>query len=185
MGCVSLLSLIHVTPSILLIIIFIVDLDHKYFNHPLRRDIITKVFHYFAVKGVKRIKTAKTVGDVRGSGKKPAPQKSRGVARVGNKRRPQNKKGGAALVPKKQDLTEKCNAKLRLKAIYCALSAKLFEDRIVIIDSEVIETHKTKVLNEILAPYMSDRLTFLTPFDANPAFGLACRNLRNVTVKNP
>jgi len=44
-----------------------------HFNNPLRRDIVAKVFHYFNVKGVKRIKTAKTKGDVSGSGKKPVP----------------------------------------------------------------------------------------------------------------
>lgn len=49
------------------------DLDQEYFNNPLRRDIVKRVFHYFAVKGVKLNKRAKTKGDVAGSGKKPAP----------------------------------------------------------------------------------------------------------------
>lgn len=57
------------------------DLDHQFFNNPLRRDIVKDVFHYFQVKGKIRSKTAKTVGDVAGSGKKPAPQKGRGKAR--------------------------------------------------------------------------------------------------------
>jgi hypothetical protein len=40
---------------------------------PLRRDIVSKVFHYFNVLGVKRTKMVKRMGDVRGSGKKPFP----------------------------------------------------------------------------------------------------------------
>jgi len=52
---------------------FHIDLDQNNFNNPLRRDIVSKVFHYFNVKGKLRIKTAKTKGDVAGSGKKPAP----------------------------------------------------------------------------------------------------------------
>ena len=56
-----------------IIIITSLDLDHDLFNNPLRRDIVSKVFHYFKVKGVQRIKTAKTKGDVSGSGKKPFP----------------------------------------------------------------------------------------------------------------
>jgi len=47
----------------------------------LRRDIVSKVFHYFTVKGVKKIKMVKRMGDVAGSGKKPVPQKGRGAAR--------------------------------------------------------------------------------------------------------
>lgn len=49
------------------------NLDQQYFNVPLRRDIVSKVFHYFSVKGIKKIKMVKSMGDVQGSGKKPAP----------------------------------------------------------------------------------------------------------------
>ena len=65
------------------------------------------------------------------------------------------------------------------------LSAKLYEDRIVLLDSEEIEYAKTKYLQEILNPYMSDKLTFLTGFDTNKNFELAAQNLGNVRVKNP
>mmetsp|Transcript_5055 Transcript_5055/g.8620 ORF Transcript_5055/g.8620 Transcript_5055/m.8620 type:complete len:171 (-) Transcript_5055:600-1112(-) len=79
-------------------------LDHDIFNQPLRRDIVAKVLHYFNMRGRLRTKVAKTVGDVRGTGKKPVQQKGRGAARQGNKRAPQRKKGGAAHGPKFQDL---------------------------------------------------------------------------------
>lgn len=65
------------------------------------------------------------------------------------------------------------------------LSAKLFEDRIVLIDSEKLDYYKTKYLMEIMKPYESDRLTFLTPFDCDRNFELACRNLKNITIRNP
>ena len=161
------------------------NLDSKNFNLPLRRDIVAKVFHYFNVKGVKKIKMILGKGDVAGSGKKPVPQKGRGAARQGNKRAPQRKAGGKAHGPVPRDLTEKINGKLRLKAIQIMLSAKLYEDRIVLLDSEEIEYAKTKYLQEILNPYMSDKLTFLTGFDTNKNFELAAQNLGNVRVKNP
>ena len=50
-----------------------IELDKKYFNHALRRDIVSRVFHYFNVKGLKKTHVAKTIGDVSGSGKKPVP----------------------------------------------------------------------------------------------------------------
>ena len=54
------------------------------------------------------------------------------------------------------------------------LTAKLFEDRIVLIDSEHIEYMKTKYLAEILKPFMTDRLTFLTSFETDINFSRAC-----------
>jgi large subunit ribosomal protein L4 len=83
-----------------------------------------------------RNKRAKTKGDVAGSGLKPAPQKGRGMARIGNKRAPQRKGGGSAHGPVPQDLTEKISVKVRLAAMKVMMSAKLFEDRIVMIDNE-------------------------------------------------
>jgi len=64
------------------------NFDKSYFNNPLRRDIVSKVFHYFQVYGVKRNKMVLRVGDVRGTGRKPVPQKGRGASRQGNKRAP-------------------------------------------------------------------------------------------------
>jgi hypothetical protein len=65
------------------------------------------------------------------------------------------------------------------------LSAKLFEDRIVLIDNASLEFHKTKFLEQLLKPYMSDRIAFLTPFEADRNFELACRNLNNIRLVNP
>jgi len=62
------------------------------------------------------------------------------------------------------------------------LSAKLYEDRIVLIESEAIDFHKTKYLHELLKPYASDRLTFLTGFAQDENFLLAAKNLRNIGI---
>lgn len=65
------------------------------------------------------------------------------------------------------------------------LSTKLYEDRIVMVESEKIDYLKTKYLHEILKPYKSDKLLFLTPFDPNFNFMKACQNLQNIQAKNP
>lgn len=161
------------------------NLDKNHFNHVLRRDIVSKVFHYFSVKGVRKTHVAKTKGDVAGSGKKPAPQKGRGMARIGNKRAPHRAGGGAAHGPKLRNLTEGCNAKLRLKALKIMLSAKLYEDRLILIDSEELEHGRTAYLKEIVKPFGIDRLMFLTPFETDANFSRAAQNLRNVNISNP
>ena len=65
------------------------------------------------------------------------------MARIGNKRAPHRAKGGAAHGPKLRDISESCNAKLRLKALKIMLSAKLYEDRLVLINSEELEHGRT------------------------------------------
>lgn len=79
-------------------------------------------------------------------------------------------------------MTEKINGKLRLKAIDVMLSAKLYEDRIILLDSESIDYHKTKYLEEMLQPFLTDKLTFLTSFNPDENFILAAKNLKNVNV---
>lgn len=62
------------------------------------------------------------------------------------------------------------------------LSAKLYEDRIILLDSEAIDYHKTKYLEEMLQPFLTDKLTFLTSFNPDENFILAAKNLKNVNV---
>ena len=66
------------------------------------------------------------------------------------------------------------------------LSAKLFEDKLVFIDSEQIDFAKTQILNEIINPFGNDKLCFVLPQDPeNDNFELAARNIKNVMVKRP
>ena len=74
---------------------------------------------------------------------------------------------------------------MRLYALKSLLSAKLYEERIILIENENIDYPKTKYLNEIIAPYKQDKILFLTDFEENPNFKLARQNLQNVRVFNP
>jgi len=120
-----------------------IKLDPEIFNQPLRRDLIHNVYHYWKNFGKKTYKLCKRSGDVAGSGKKPRPQKGSGNARQGNKRAHGRVGGGKAWGPVPRDLTFPINAKVRLLALKSMLSAKLFEDKLVFIDSEALEMPKT------------------------------------------
>ena len=61
--------------------------------------------------------------------------------------------GGKAHGPVPRDFSFPINEKVRLFALKSLLSAKLYEERIILINSESIEYAKTKYLHEILAPY--------------------------------
>ena len=142
-------------------------LDPENFNQPLRRDIVHKVFEYFEHQGKSVWKRAKTSGDVAGSGKKPTPQKGRGAARQGNRRAPQRAGGGKAHGPVPRSLEFPVNNKQRLLALKVMLSAKLFEDRLIFVDSEELEYPKTQLLEAIVAPFKQDKLCFLTGNEAS------------------
>ena len=62
-------------------------------------------------------------------------------------------KGGKSHGAKPMDYYFPINEKVRLLALRTLLSAKLYEGKIILIDSEKIELPKTKYLHEILAPY--------------------------------
>ena len=75
--------------------------------------------------------------------------------------------------PVPRDLTEKINPKTRIKALQIMLAAKLYEDRIVLIETEKLKVLKTNYLSNILKPYETDKLLFLTGFKADEKFVLS------------
>lgn len=136
----------------------------------MRRDIIHNVYNYFRNLYKRTYKTTKTKGDVAGSGLKTRPQKKSGRARVGTKRAPHLWKGGKAHGSKPMDYSFPINEKLRLYALKSLLSARLFEEKIILIEDEKLDYGKTKYLNEIIAPFKNDKLLFLTDFTVDNNF---------------
>jgi large subunit ribosomal protein L4 len=104
---------------------------------------------------------------------KPRPQKKSGRARQGNKRAPHLWKGGKAHGPKPMDYSFPLNEKVRLFALKSLLSARLYEEKIILIDDEKIPYAKTVFLNEIIKQYQNDKLLFLTDYTTDPNFMLA------------
>ena len=94
--------------------------------------------------------STKTRTEVRGGGRKPWRQKGTGRARQGSIRAPQWTGGGVALGPKPRSYRFTINKKLRRVALKSALSSKVLENQLIVVDSLDIETSKTKAFAEIL-----------------------------------
>ena len=62
---------------------------------------------------------------------------------------------------------------MRIFALKALLSAKLYEDKIIMIESDKIDYGKTSFLDEIIAPFKNDKLLFLTDFTMDKNFKLA------------
>lgn len=162
-----------------------VALDQEVFNVPLRRDLMNNAFLYHTFYGYKTTFTAKTKGTKAGSGKKPRPQKGGGIARQGNKRSPVNVKGAKAHGPKPKDYTININSKALLKAMKTTLTGLLFEKRIAVIQSEEMESGKTKYLAKLLKNFIYPhprRLLFVVPIKGCVNFRRAAQNIKNIQV---
>ena len=93
---------------------------------------------------------AKTRSEVSGGGRKPWRQKGTGHARQGSIRAPQWTHGGVALGPKPRDYSYSLNKKERRLGMKSALSTKVVDENLVVVDSIKLESYKTKAVVEML-----------------------------------
>lgn len=94
--------------------------------------------------------SAKTRSEVSGGGRKPWRQKGTGHARQGSIRAPQWVHGGVALGPKPRDYSYSLNKKERRLGMKSALSTKVVDENLVVVDSIKLESYKTKAVVEML-----------------------------------
>jgi large subunit ribosomal protein L4 len=146
---------------------------------------VKNVFDYFLDKDRYNLKKTKDFGDVAGSGKKPYPQKGKSASRQGNKRAPQLNGGGVTHGPVPRCLGFSINNKMRLLALKTSLSAKLFKQKLIFIDTEALEFPKTQLLSAIVEPYGIDKFCFLKPTETDVNFKLVASNIQNVNLKSP
>lgn len=89
-------------------------------------------------------KSTLTRTEVRGGGRKPWRQKGTGNARQGSIRAPQWIKGGVVFAPKPRDFSKDMNKKAKVAALLSALSKKVSDGELVVIDSLEVKEGKTK-----------------------------------------
>lgn len=123
-----------------------------------------------------------TRGQVRGGGKKPWRQKGTGRARQGTIRAPQWAGGGTVFGPHPRSYAFKAPAKVVKLAMRSALSAKLADGEIVVVDQLSFEKPSTKQAAEVLKNLgLEGRVTIIVPDDEVNTF-LSFRNLSKVRV---
>ena len=127
-----------------------IELDEKVFGCEIKTHLL-----YEAVKmqlANRRAGTASTKGrsQVRGGGKKPWRQKGTGRARAGTIRSPLWTGGGVVFGPLPRNYSYKVNKKVKMSALRSALSIKLKEDKLLILDNFNLPEIKTKTFVAIL-----------------------------------
>lgn len=121
-------------------------------------------------------------GDVRGGGRKPWRQKHTGRARAGSTRSPIWVGGGVAHGPHPRDYHQKVNKKVRRIALRSALSLKVMDERMLVLDNFNIETPKTKVMLEFLSAIDGGKKTLFVIHETNLAVVKSASNIRGAEV---
>ena len=124
----------------------------------------------------------KSRAEVSGGGRKPYKQKGTGNARQGSIRAPHYRGGGVALSINPRSYTFKMNKKERALALRSALSLKVQEKKLVIVDSLEMSSLKTKDIKAMLNKLnITGKVLFVTSNDAENLY-MGSRNLNKVNV---
>lgn len=122
---------------------------------------------------------AKTRSEVRGGGRKPWRQKGTGHARQGSTRSPQWTGGGVVFAPTPRDYSFKMNKKEKRAALKSALTAKVEENKFIVIDEIALSEIKTKsIANMLKGLDVSKALVVLE--DGNVNAEISARNIADV-----
>lgn len=159
-----------------------VDLPDEIFGvEPNNHVIYLAVKQYLAAQrqGTSKVKTRL---EVKGSSKKLHRQKGTGGSRKGNIRNPLYKGGGSIFGPKPRDYDFKLNYKVKGLAKVSALSHKVKENSLLVLEDVKLDTPKTKEVAAIFKVVAADRKKVLVlTGDQEDNFRLSFRNLPNVT----
>ena len=122
-----------------------IELNESVFWLELNEGLIHRALVYQLANNRMVVAHTKTRGERRGSTRKLYKQKGTGRARAGSARSPIRKKGWLAFGPRNTvNFTLSMNRKERRKALFCALSAKLANNQLVIVDKIALADAKTK-----------------------------------------
>ena len=122
---------------------------------------------------------AKTRSEVSGGGRKPWRQKGTGHARQGSIRAPQWTGGGVVFAPVPRDYEVKMNKKERRAALKSALTSKVQENKLVVVDSLALAEAKTKEMQKVLTNLKADKALVVTADDDQKVV-LSARNIADV-----
>ncbi len=124
--------------------------------------------------------SALTRAEVSGGGIKPFRQKGTGRARQGSIRAPQMFKGGIVFAPKPRDYEVKVNKKVRRLALVSALSMKVAENDIIVLEDLALSEAKTKEMVKVLGNLKVDSKALIVMDQKDEAVVRASRNLQKV-----
>ena len=160
------------------------DLKDDIFGVEVRGDVLHEVVTWQRACRRSGCACTKTRGEVSGGGRKPWRQKGTGRARSGSNRSPVWKGGGTTFGPRPRSYAYALPKQVRRLALKMALSSKVANGQLVILDAYPHTTPKTKDFMQVLKAFDINKALFITS-EANQALELSARNVPGVQVMLP
>ena len=162
-----------------------INLDSNIFGVKKLPDLIHQYIRYQNAKSRQGSHKTKSRSEVSGRSKKPFSQKGTGNARQGSNKPPNFRGGAVSMGPLNRDYSFSLNKKEKKLALKSALSIKVTEDKIIIIDSFEIKNFKTKELYSDLKQFNYKSALFVhSDKGINKNFKLASSNIPKISILN-
>ena len=159
-----------------------IRLNDKVFKQEYNEALIHQVVVAHLANLRQGTKSTLSRSEVRGHAKKPWRQKGTGRARQGSTKAPQWRGGGVAFAPKPRDFSKKVNKEAKRVAFRSAISTKLADKELVVLENLDIKDAKTKTMVEVLKNLNIDRTAVIVTSGANENVLRASGNLQSVEV---
>jgi large subunit ribosomal protein L4 len=161
-----------------------VELSDAVFGAPLNEGLIHAAVRNFMANARQGTSATKTRGDVSGSGRKLWKQKGTGRARIASLRSPLWKGGGNVHGPQPRDWSYNMPQKMRHGALRSALSERVREGRVVLVDGWTLDKPKTKGFVASLKQLGLEGKTLIVDSLENENLKLSTRNVQSAKVVN-
>jgi len=158
-----------------------IDLSDEIFNVPVKSSVLHEVVKMQRAGKRSGSASVKRRSDVRGSGRKLFRQKGTGRARRGNIKDPLLRGGGVVFGPEPKSYAYKVPKKVKRQALKMALSSKLQENSLVVVDKLELEEIKTQRFTEVLDAFSVKNVLIITK-EKNEKLELSSRNVPGIKV---
>ena len=162
-----------------------VDLPGEVFAYPFKEHLVHEAVRNYRASLRAGTHKTKVRGEVAGSGKKPFKQKGTGRARQGGARPPIHRHGGTVFGPVPRDYSYKMNIREKKAALKAALSRKLKDQKLLVVDRFDIDQPKTKALADRISALGVEGKVLLVDFAENVNLHLASRNNPKLQMADP
>lgn len=159
-------------------------LSDEVFKQEYNEGLIHQVVVAYLANLRQGTKSTLTRSEVRGHAKKPWRQKHTGRARHGSTKGPQWRGGGVVFAPKPRDFSKKVNKEAKRAAFKSAISTKLKNQEVIVVDNLSLKEAKTKVMANILKNLRIDKSVVFVTKGKDELVIRASNNLQNVEVTN-
>jgi large subunit ribosomal protein L4 len=159
-----------------------IDLADGVFGVPVRRDILARMVYWQLAKRQAGTHKTKTISDISGTTAKPWRQKGTGRARQGSLRSPQFRGGATIFGPVVRDHGHKLPKKVRKLAMRTALSSKVADGKLVVLDEAKLDQPKTADLARRLGKLGLVSVLIIDGPELDANFARAAANLPSVDV---